>query len=152
MEESCERGFDACGPTNIGKADPAREQDLGHRLNVLRPSAMEGSARGLRGRRSMLSETVEVTQQQRLVARVLPDDADVELIGEMLRLLPALIVVLHLVEVEQHHPARELRAAAAATVDLLARAPQPRQRIAGTRTQIDHLEMDRMPGSLQQIV
>lgn len=86
------------------------------------------------------------------MARLLPYDADVELIGELLGLLTALIVVLYLVEVEEHRPAREFRAALATPFDLLARPPQPGNRIAGTGTEIDDLEMNRMTGDLKQVV
>lgn len=63
MEGGGESRLDGGGPAHVAKADPACQQDLGHRFGVTRPGAMEGSARSLRGRRPMLDETVEVTQQ-----------------------------------------------------------------------------------------
>nr|WP_236952149.1 hypothetical protein [Mesorhizobium loti] len=152
MEEGGKGRLDGGSPAYAGKADPACEQDLGHRLCVLRPGGLQRHTCGLRGRRPMLGETVEVTQQQCLVAWVLPDDADIELIGELLGLLPALIIVLHLIEVEQHRPACEFRAAPAAPIDLLGGAAQAGDGVAGAWTEVDDFEVNRSAGGLQQIV
>lgn len=86
------------------------------------------------------------------MAGILPDDADIELIGQLLGLLSSSIVSLNLIKIEQNCPMREFRAAMAATFNLLASTPQAGDRIAGARAQVHDFEVDWMTGGLQKIV
>jgi hypothetical protein len=62
VEEGGEGWLDGGGPAYVGKADPPGEQDLGHRLDVLRPGPIQGNARGPRRRRPILGKAVQMTQ------------------------------------------------------------------------------------------
>lgn len=100
----------------------------------------------------MVGVPIQVTQQHRFVAGVLPDDADIEFACQLLGLLPSSIVLLNLIEVEQHGPVRELRTTVAAAIHLLTSTPKSGDGITSAGAQVHDFEVNGMSGRLQKIV
>lgn len=82
-------------------------------------------------------------QQKRLVARLLPDDSHAQFDSEILRLPTSLLIAGNLVGVHEHSLVPEVGPASLAPVDLLTGPAEARNRIAGTRIEVDDLEVNR---------
>ena len=86
------------------------------------------------------------------MAWLLPYYTDVLLIGNLLRLLPPLIVVLDLIEIEEHGAACEFGATLPAPGDFLGSTSQAGDGIAGAETEVYDLKVNRTALGLQKIV
>jgi hypothetical protein len=100
----------------------------------------------------MLGEAVQVAQKQGLVTGILPDDADLHLVGKLLCLLAAVRIVLNLIKIEKYRSARKLCAPLLSPHDLLLSPTQAGDRVARSGTKIDDFEVNRSARRLQQIV
>ena len=86
------------------------------------------------------------------MAWLLPNYADILLVGDLLRSLPPLVVVLDLIEIEEHRAACEFGATLLAPGDFLGSTSQAGDGIASAETKVYDLKVNRKALGLQKIV
>jgi len=107
-KESTERGFHSGSPLDCIEVDPACQLHLRHGLAIVRPGCPQYCFGSLTYWWSALGKPVQMAQEEGLVARLLPDDPNVEFLCATLGLLSPAIIAVDLIGVQQRHLKVEL--------------------------------------------
>jgi hypothetical protein len=147
VEKRSELSLDRARPDNRGLIEPLCQARRGHCLLVIRPALHELLARNRRRWRLKLAASLEMPEQDGLMARSLPDEVQVRGGGDADDTLVALRCLAELIVVEKDETPGIGFAASAVTFGRpLCRTLDDCQRIAPARLQQHCIEMDRQAG------